>query len=43
MEWVLAIDWGVRLRIDPSRAQVAAKLLLGERPRVVAVSDRYPG
>jgi len=41
--WVLTSDWGVRFRIDPSRAQIAAKLLLGERPRAVAVSDRYAG
>jgi hypothetical protein len=41
--WVLASDWGVRLRIDPSRAQLAAKLLLGERPSNAAVSDRCAG
>jgi transposase len=41
--WVLASDWGVRFRIDPSRAQLAAKLLLGERPSFVTVSDRYAG
>ena len=39
--WVLASDWGVRFRIDPSRALLAAKLLLGERPSFVTVSDRY--
>jgi hypothetical protein len=33
----------VRFRIDPSRAQLAAKLLLGERPSFVTVSDRYAG
>jgi len=43
VEWVVTSDWGVRFRIDPSRAQIAAKLLLGERPRAVAVSDRYAG
>jgi transposase len=41
--WVLASDWGVRFRIDPSRAQLAAKLLLGERPSFITVSDRYAG
>jgi transposase len=41
--WVMASDWGVRFRIDPSRAQIAAKLLLGERPSFVTVSDRYAG
>jgi transposase len=39
--WVMASDWGVRFRIDPSRAQLAAKLLLGERPSFITVSDRY--
>ena len=41
--WVLASDWGVRFRIDPSRGQVAAKLILGEQPRFITVSDRYAG
>jgi transposase len=61
--WVLASDWGVRFRIDPSRARLAAsasnccrcttidpsrarlaaKLLRGERPSFITVSDRYAG
>jgi transposase len=41
--WVLASDWGVRFRIDPSRGQMAAKLILGEQPSFVTVSDRYAG
>ena len=41
--WVLASDWGVRFRIDPSRGQAAAILILGEQPSFVTVSDRYAG
>lgn len=41
--WVLVSDWGVRFRIDPSRGQLAAKLILGNRPGFVTVSDRYAG
>lgn len=41
--WVLLSDWGVRFRIDPSRGQLAAKLILGEQPGFVTVSDRYAG
>jgi len=41
--WVLASDWGVRFRIDPSRGQAAAKQILGDQPSFVTVSDRYAG
>lgn len=41
--WVLVSDWGARFRIDPSRGQGAAKLILGEHPGFVTVSDRYAG
>jgi transposase len=41
--WVLASDWGVRFRIDPSRGQAAAILILGEQPSFITVSDRYAG
>jgi transposase len=41
--WILASDWGVRFHIDPARAQLAAKLLLGEQPSFITVSDRYAG
>ena len=41
--WVLVSDWGVRFRIDPSRGQLAAKLILGNQPGFVTVSDRYAG
>jgi transposase len=41
--WALASDWGVRFRIDPSRGQLAAKLILGKQPSFVTVSDRYAG
>lgn len=41
--WVLASDWGVRFRIDPSRGQMAAKLILGQQPSFITVSDRYAG
>lgn len=41
--WALASDWGVRFRIDVSRGQMAARLLLGQQPRFITVSDRYAG
>ena len=41
--WVLASDWGVKFRIDPSRGQGAAKKILGEQPEFITVSDRYAG
>lgn len=41
--WALASDWGVRFRIDVSRGQMAARLLLGNQPRFITVSDRYAG
>lgn len=41
--WALVSDWGVRFRIDPSRGQMAARLLLGEQPNFITVSDRYAG
>lgn len=41
--WALASDWGTCFRIDPSRGQLAAKLILGEQPRFTLVSDRYAG
>ncbi|MBD3893994.1 IS66 family transposase [Hydrogenophaga sp.] len=41
--WALLSDWGVRFRIDPSRGQMAAQLILGEQPGFVTVSDRYAG
>jgi transposase len=41
--WVLLSNWGVRFRIDPSRGQLAAKLILGNQPGFVTVSDRYAG
>ena len=41
--WALVSDWGVRFRIDPSRGQMAARLLLGDQPSFVTVSDRYAG
>jgi len=41
--WALASDWGVRFRIDVSRGQMAARLLLGDQPSFITVSDRYAG
>ena len=41
--WALVSDWGAKFTIDPSRGQLAAKLVLGEQPRFVTVSDRYAG
>lgn len=41
--WALTSDWGVRFRIDPSRGQMAARLLLGDQPSFITVSDRYAG
>jgi transposase len=41
--WALVSDWGAKFTIDPSRGQVAAKLVLGEQPSFVTVSDRYAG
>jgi transposase len=41
--WTQVCDWGAHFRLDPSRAQVAAKALLGEQPQGVIVSDRYAG
>jgi transposase len=38
--WVLVGDWGARFRIDPSCAQLAPKLILGERPGFSTFSDR---
>jgi transposase len=38
--WVLVGDWGGRFRIDPSCAQLAPKLMLGERPGFTTFSDR---
>ena len=40
---VRASDWGVRFRIDPSRGQAAAQLILGGQPSFITVSDRYAG
>ena len=37
---VRASDWGVRFRIDPSRGQAAAQLILGGQPSFIMVSDR---
>ena len=41
--WALVSDWGAKFTIDPSRGQLAAKLVLGEQPSFVTVSDRYAG
>lgn len=37
--WALASDWGVRFRIDPSRGQMAARLLLGDAPRCTRTAN----
>jgi len=41
--WTQVCDWGAHFRLDPSRGQMAAKELLGEKPKGVIVSDRYAG
>lgn len=41
--WVVAAAVGVAFRVARSRAGAAAQDLLGEQPRPIVISDRFPG
>jgi transposase len=41
--WVVATTWGIVFRIVRSRAGAVAGELLGEQPKPIVISDRFPG
>ena len=41
--WVVATSVGLVFRVARSRAGVVAKELLGEQPKPIVISDRFPG
>jgi transposase len=41
--WAMVTSWGATFQIQPSRGQLAAKKLLGEKFEGVLISDRYSG